>query len=88
MIEPSIIIKKKMELGEAKDMENALANEEYHRVNIDDMMNALVELGELFAEQDDALVELAALIAGFLLFFMMTVISYRTSCRNFDKIDL
>ena len=32
--------------------------------------------------------QLAALIAGFLLFFMMTVISYRTSCRNFDKIDL
>lgn len=63
MIEPSIIIKKKMELGEAKDMENALANEEYHRVNIDDIMNALVELGELFSEQDDALVELAELIA-------------------------
>lgn len=31
-------------------------------LSIDDLMNALVELGELFAEQDDALVELAELI--------------------------
>ena len=32
--------------------------------SIDEIMDALVELGELFAEQDDAIVELAEMIGG------------------------
>ena len=63
MIKQSIIIKKKMSIGEAKDIENSLANTEEFRANNEDIMNALVELGDLFAAQDDALVELAELIA-------------------------
>ncbi len=42
--------------------ENAAAAAEQNTVNIEDITSALVELGELFAEQDDALVELAGMM--------------------------
>ena len=43
-------------------MENAAAAAEQNAINIEDISAALVELGELFAAQDDALVELAEII--------------------------
>lgn len=43
-------------------LENAAAAAEQNTVNIEDITSALVELGELFAEQDDALVELAGMM--------------------------
>lgn len=45
-------------------MENAEAKAETNGLNIEDIMSALVELGELFAAQDDALVEIAEIVAG------------------------
>lgn len=53
-----------MNLKDKATLENAFANSEQNALSIDDVMNAIVELGELFAEQDDALVELAGLIEG------------------------
>lgn len=53
-----------MNLKDKAALENAFANSEQNALSIDDVMNAIVELGELFAEQDDALVELAGLIEG------------------------
>ncbi len=44
------------------DAMNARADAHQNTVSIDDVMSALVELGELFATQDDALVELAEII--------------------------
>ena len=44
------------------DAQNANAGVSQNALSVDDIMNAMVELGELFAEQDDALVELAELI--------------------------
>lgn len=37
---------------------------EASKLTVEDLTSAVLELGELFAEQDDALVELAELIAG------------------------
>ena len=34
------------------------------KLTLDDVVGAVLELGELFAEQDDAIVELAGLIEG------------------------
>lgn len=42
-------------------LDNASAGT-FQNLSVEDLMNALVELGELFAEQDDALVELAELL--------------------------
>lgn len=53
-----------MNLKDKATLENAFANSEQNALSIDDVMNAIVELGELYAEQDDALVELAGLIEG------------------------
>ena len=43
-------------------LDNAQSGAFQNATNIEDLTNALLELGELFAEQDDALVELAELI--------------------------
>lgn len=45
------------------DARNAIADSAQNNADMGDVMNALVELGELFAEQDDALVELAEIIS-------------------------
>jgi len=44
------------------DAMNARADAHQNTVSIDDVMGAIVELGDLFATQDDALVELAEII--------------------------
>lgn len=44
------------------DAMNARADAHQNTVSIDDVMSAIVELGDLFAAQDDALVELAEII--------------------------
>ena len=58
----SVYVKNRMNLADKATLENAFAGAATNAMNIDDVMNAIVELGELFAEQDDALVELASLI--------------------------
>lgn len=60
----ALVNRNRMDLHEKAALEYAAAQAVKHEVNVDDLMNALVELGELFAEQDDALVELAELIGG------------------------
>lgn len=57
-----LIRKSGMTPKEKTDLENASAKAEQATANDEDIMAALVELGELFAEQDDALVELAGMI--------------------------
>ncbi len=57
-----VYVKNRMNLNDRATLENAFAGSAQNALNIDDVMNAIVELGELFAEQDDALVELASLI--------------------------
>lgn len=58
----STIKQNSMTPAERAAYDNAVAGVNLNGLNINDLMNALVELGELFAEQDDALVELAELI--------------------------
>lgn len=58
-----LIKKKKIELPILADIENAAAGAEQNAINLEDVMGALVELGEIVAEQDDALVELAEIIS-------------------------
>lgn len=45
------------------DIENAVAGTEQNGFDLSDITDALVELGELLAEQDDAIVELAEIIS-------------------------
>jgi len=49
----SIITKRKMDIGEAKDVENAIAGFEKTNIDIEDIVNAVLELGELIAEQEE-----------------------------------
>ena len=58
-----LLKRKKVDLPTMADIENAKAGAEQNAVNIDDIMSALVELGEIVSEQDDALVELAEIIS-------------------------
>lgn len=58
----ALIKKKKLDLGILADIENANAGTVANSVDINDIMTAIVELGDLIAAQDDALVELAELI--------------------------
>lgn len=57
-----LLKRKKIDLPTLADIENAAAKSEANSSSIEDVMSALAELGELFAEQDDAIVELAELI--------------------------
>ena len=59
-----ILKRKVLDLADRADLENAVARAANGELNIEDINNALVELGDLFAEQDDAIVELAEIIAG------------------------
>ena len=47
--------------SERAKLDNASAGV-FLNISIDDIMNALIELGEMASEQDDAIVELAELI--------------------------
>lgn len=58
----STIKQNSMTPAERAAYDNTVAGVNLNGLNINDLMNALAELGELFAEQDDALVELAELI--------------------------
>lgn len=58
----ALIKKKKLDLGILADIENANAGTVTNSVDINDIMTAIVEVGDLIAAQDDALVELAELI--------------------------
>lgn len=49
-------------LEKAKELEAQARAEEAAKLSMEDLAEALVELGELLAEQDDAIVELAELI--------------------------
>ena len=55
----SLIKRKKMALDLMADIENAVASAEKNAVDIEDVMTALVELGDMMAAQDEAIVELA-----------------------------
>ena len=57
-----LLKRKKLDLSTLADIENGAAGAEQNAVNIEDIMSALVEVGEIVAAQDDALVELAELI--------------------------
>mgnify|MGYP000252310335 CR=1 FL=1 len=48
--------------AEKDALENATAGVAVNSINAEDLMSALVELGDIIAAQDDALVELAELI--------------------------
>jgi len=58
----SVYVKNRLNLNDKATLENAFAGSQQNALSIEDVMNAIVELGDLFAEQDDALVELASLI--------------------------
>lgn len=59
-----LVKKAKLTPQEAADLEYGAACAAQNSSDITDVTSALVELAELFAEQDDALVELAELIGG------------------------
>ena len=50
-----LLKRKKIDLPTLADIENATAKSEANSLSIDDVMSALAELGELFAEQDEML---------------------------------
>lgn len=54
-----LLKRKKIDLPTLADIENAVAGTEQNAVSIDDIMTALVEVGEIVAEQDDAITRLA-----------------------------
>lgn len=58
-----MVIISKMVAAINRRIEHATAQARQNAENLEDITNAIVELGELFAEQDDALVELAEIIA-------------------------
>ena len=54
-----LLKRKKIDLPTMADIENAVAGTEQNAVSIDDIMTALVEVGEIVAEQDDIITKLA-----------------------------
>ena len=58
----ALLNRKKLDLPVMTDIENAIAEAEQNRIDIGDITEAIVELGELCAAQDDAIVELAEII--------------------------
>lgn len=57
-----LLKRKKLDLSTLADIENGAAGAEQNAVDIEDVMTALVELGDMMAAQDDAIVELAEII--------------------------
>lgn len=51
-----------MSLSQQAQLEHALANSIANKDNIEDVTEAILELGEMIAAQDDAIVELAGMI--------------------------
>ena len=58
----ALVKRKELALSTIADIESAAAGAEQNAVDINDVMTALVELGDMMAAQDDALVELAEII--------------------------
>lgn len=58
-----LLKRKTANLALLADVEKALADADRNAVNTEDIMTALVEIGDMLAAQDDALVELAEIIA-------------------------
>lgn len=58
-----VLKRKTADLALLADVEKALADADQNAVNVEDVTTALVELGDMLAAQDDALVELAEIIA-------------------------
>lgn len=58
----ALLKRKKLDLQTLADIEQAVAKAASNSADIEDVMTAIVELGELFAEQDDAIIELAGMI--------------------------
>lgn len=54
-------MRKSLTPSEQAKLDNANAGV-FPNISIEDIMNALIELGEMASEQDDAIVELAELI--------------------------
>ena len=54
-----LLKRKKIDLPTLADIENAVAGTEQNAISIDDIMTALVEVGEIVAEQDDTITKLA-----------------------------
>lgn len=48
----SVLKRKQMELDKLADLENAVAAGEKNSIDIEDVVNAVLELGELIAEQE------------------------------------
>jgi len=59
----SLLKRKTANLALLADVEKALADADQNAINVEDVTAALVELGDMLAAQDDALVELAEIIA-------------------------
>lgn len=59
----SLLKRKTANLALLADVEKALADADQNAINVEDVTVALVELGDMLAAQDDALVELAEIIA-------------------------
>lgn len=59
----SLLKRKTANLALLADIEKALADADQNAINVEDVTVALVELGDMLAAQDDALVELAEIIA-------------------------
>ena len=59
----SLLKRKTANLALLADVEKALADADQNAINVEDVTAALIELGDMLAAQDDALVELAEIIA-------------------------
>lgn len=49
----SVLKRKQMELSKLADLENAVARSEKNSIDIEDVVEAVLELGELIAEQEE-----------------------------------
>lgn len=58
----NLLNRKKLSLSTMSDIENAVANSEQNSLDVNDITAAIIELSEMLAEHDDALVELAELL--------------------------
>lgn len=53
VLKMSVLKRKQMELDKLADLENAVAAGEKNAIDIEDVVNAVLELGELITEQEE-----------------------------------
>lgn len=58
-----VLKRRKLDLADLAQLENVMAKVNNNEINVEDIATALVELGELLSEQDDAIVELAEILS-------------------------